>query len=133
DQLAVTTTVAREGVLLESYNFCIGTSGGFVSPRNFTVTDPQNLPAGLSLTPGTGCLSGTAKTAGSYSFHVRVTDSSTPQQVVPPANQPGQLITLHVSAVDANVFSSVGTTVTLDSSRRFAQVMMASGSPLLTA
>lgn len=52
------------------------TAGGGIAPYTFAVSSGA-LPAGLSLNTSTGVLSGTPTTAGSYSFTVRVADSST--------------------------------------------------------
>ncbi|UDM48834.1 putative Ig domain-containing protein [Cupriavidus sp. MP-37] len=52
------------------------TAGGGTAPYSFSVA-AGSLPAGLSLNPSTGVLSGTPSTAGSHTFTVRVTDSST--------------------------------------------------------
>ncbi|SOY42639.1 putative Ig domain-containing protein [Cupriavidus taiwanensis] len=52
------------------------TAGGGTAPYTFAVA-AGTLPAGLSLNPSTGVLSGTPPTAGTQTFTVRVTDSST--------------------------------------------------------
>ncbi len=52
------------------------TAGGGTAPYTFAVA-AGTLPAGLSLNPSTGVLSGTPPTAGTHTFTVRVTDSST--------------------------------------------------------
>ena len=49
-------------------------SGG-TAPYSFSVTR-GTLPPGLSLDPGTGLISGTPTTQGSYTFTVTATDSS---------------------------------------------------------
>ncbi|SPA24752.1 conserved hypothetical protein [Cupriavidus taiwanensis] len=51
-------------------------AGGGTAPYTFAVA-AGSLPAGLSLNPSTGVLSGTPSAAGSHTFTVRVTDSST--------------------------------------------------------
>ncbi|WP_373377784.1 putative Ig domain-containing protein [Cupriavidus nantongensis] len=51
-------------------------AGGGTAPYTFAVA-AGTLPAGLSLNPATGVLSGTPPTAGTHTFTVRVTDSST--------------------------------------------------------
>nr|WP_256504816.1 putative Ig domain-containing protein [Cupriavidus sp. WGlv3] len=52
------------------------TAGGGTAPYTFAVA-AGTLPAGLSLNPSTGVLSGTPPTASTHTFTVRVTDSST--------------------------------------------------------
>ena len=53
----------------------IGTGG--VAPYTWSVTS-GTLPAGLSLDPGTGMITGTSASPGSYSFTVTLADSATP-------------------------------------------------------
>lgn len=48
---------------------------GGVAPYTFTLEPGSNLPPGLTLNPSTGVISGTATTAGSYTFTIKVTDS----------------------------------------------------------
>ena len=54
----------------------VAVSGG-VAPYTFSVS-AGTLPAGLSLAPSTGIISGTPTTAGSSTFTVKVADSETP-------------------------------------------------------
>lgn len=56
------------------YNYLLKTWGG-LAPFTWQLYSGQ-LPPGLTLNPSTGMISGTARTAGSYTFKVRVTDSS---------------------------------------------------------
>ncbi len=46
-----------------------------IAPYSFAITDPANLPPGISLSGNT--LSGTPTVAGTYNFHIAVTDSET--------------------------------------------------------
>jgi uncharacterized protein (TIGR03437 family) len=64
-------TAASTGV---AYTATFAAAGGN-SPYMWKV-DSGALPAGLTLDPAAGTLSGTAATAGSYSFVIRVTDTS---------------------------------------------------------
>jgi len=52
---------------------------GGVPPFTFAIT--QNKPAGLSIDPATGIVSGTPTTAGTFHPTIRVTDSATPANV----------------------------------------------------
>jgi hypothetical protein len=56
-----------------SYSQTLSASGG-TPPYQWSVG--QGLPAGLSLAPTTGTISGVATTAGSYTFAIQVTDSA---------------------------------------------------------
>ncbi|MDN2708995.1 putative Ig domain-containing protein [Janthinobacterium sp. SUN118] len=52
------------------------TAAGGTAPYTYSVSS-GSLPAGLSLNAATGVLSGTTNVAGSYTFAIKVTDSST--------------------------------------------------------
>ncbi len=67
----VSTTTGMVGV---AYSASIGVSGG-TAPYTFTLAS-GSLPAGLTLNPTTGVISGTPTTAGPFSFTVKVTDST---------------------------------------------------------
>ena len=66
------------GTVNQSYNAVLAVGGGN-SPYHFSVNTGV-LPPGISLNPTTGTLSGTPRTAGTYSFEVMVTDSPLPDQ-----------------------------------------------------
>jgi hypothetical protein len=71
--LAVTTAALDPGTTGASYSNILEATGGAV-PYTWAVT-VGTLPAGLSLTPGTGVIAGTPTTPGTSSFTVRVTDN----------------------------------------------------------
>jgi Putative Ig domain len=73
--LTTTLGLAKEG---ETYSDVIRVSGG-TSPYSYSITS-GSLPSGLSLNSSTGYVYGTPEkgSAGSYSFTVEVTDSSSP-------------------------------------------------------
>jgi hypothetical protein len=73
--LTISLAEAKEG---ERYADTIRVSGG-TTPYTFSITS-GSLPSGLTLNNSTGYISGTPAqgTAGSYSFTVEVTDSSSP-------------------------------------------------------
>ena len=61
-----------------SYTENLTASGG-VPPYSFALTSSSNpLPAGLSLSPTTGQISGTPTSSGTFTFSVQVTDSALP-------------------------------------------------------
>jgi hypothetical protein len=80
--LCVSVTTGKVNV---PYTSSIAVTGG-TSPYAFTV-DSGSLPPGLTLNPTTGVISGTPTTTGSFTFTVKVTDST-----------PGQ----HATATTAN-------------------------------
>ncbi|WP_051958901.1 putative Ig domain-containing protein [Janthinobacterium sp. RA13] len=57
------------------YSVSVTATGG-MAPYTYSVTS-GSLPAGLSLNTATGVLSGTTNVAGSFTFSIKVTDSST--------------------------------------------------------
>ena len=71
---AITTTSLPTPVIGQSYNQTIGTANG-TAPIGFAVT-AGTLPAGLTLAPFTGVISGTPTTAGAYSFTIQATDAN---------------------------------------------------------
>ncbi|WP_161805176.1 putative Ig domain-containing protein [Amantichitinum ursilacus] len=60
---------------LTAYSQSLSTSGG-IAPYTYAITAGA-LPAGLTLNPATGQISGTATVAGAFNFSVRASDSST--------------------------------------------------------
>lgn len=73
-QLQVTTTALPYGTINTPYSGTLIVNGG-VSPYSWSVI-AGTLPAGLSLDPNSGNISGTPTTTGAYSFTVQVTDAS---------------------------------------------------------
>jgi len=74
--LSITTTSLPGGTLNQPYSVTVGATGG-ATPYSWSISS-GSLPPGLSLGPTTGTISGTPTSAATYSFTVRVTDSSTP-------------------------------------------------------
>jgi large repetitive protein len=73
--LTITTAPSLPGGSVgASYSQAIGVSGG-VSPYHFSITAGA-LPAGLSLDPSSGTISGTPSSSGNFSFTVQVIDSA---------------------------------------------------------
>ncbi|MGB8771035.1 MAG: Ig domain-containing protein, partial [Candidatus Korobacteraceae bacterium] len=75
--LVITTTQLPSGTVLVPYSATLGASGG--TPP-YTWSETGALPAGLSLNPSTGVISGTPPmgTTGTSNFTVTVKDSSSP-------------------------------------------------------
>jgi len=73
-RLAITTVTLPTPVIGMTYSQAIATAGG-TAPVIFSVS-AGSLPAGLSLNPSTGAISGTATTSGPYSFTITATDAN---------------------------------------------------------
>jgi hypothetical protein len=73
--LAITTSSLPNGLATTSYSQTLTATGG-TAPYSWSLSS-GSLPAGLSLS-GTGTISGTATTGGTYGFTVKATDSTSP-------------------------------------------------------
>jgi hypothetical protein len=78
--LKITTTSLHAGTAGSSYSAFLQSSGG-TPPVTWSVS-VGSLPAGLTLNPSTGAISGTPSAVGTTSFTVTATDASTPVQSV---------------------------------------------------
>src|SRR5712664_2586850 len=74
--LAITTTTLQTGVVSSAYNQTLQFTGG-TNPVTLSITVGA-LPAGLSFNASAGAITGTPTTAGTSSFTVKATDSTTP-------------------------------------------------------
>ncbi len=72
-----TTSPLTPASTTTAYSVTFAATGGNM-PYTWTVASGSTLPAGLTLAPTTGVLSGTPTTAGTYTFGITVTDNSTP-------------------------------------------------------
>ena len=72
----ITTSSVPAGQVGVSYSTMIQATGG-TTPYSWTITAGA-LPAGLTLSAGTGSISGTPTASGSFSFTAKVTDSTSP-------------------------------------------------------
>ena len=75
----ITTSSLGKGTVGQPYSVTLAGSGG-ATPYTWSVSS-GSLPAGLSLNPATGAITGTPTAAGSSSVGVTLTDSSTPNPV----------------------------------------------------
>lgn len=81
--LIITTESLPDAVVGQDYNVTLAASGG-TEPYTWTLVEGSNLPSGLSLSSN-GLITGIPVQAGSFSFNVLVTDSSTQGMSVPKA------------------------------------------------
>lgn len=78
--LAITTASLSNGAVGVAYSQSLGATGG-TTPYTWSITS-GNLPAGLTLTPKSGLISGTPTTTGTGTFTVQVADAeATPTTV----------------------------------------------------
>jgi Putative Ig domain len=76
--LTITTTSLPAGTVGISYSQTVTATGG-ITPYTWSITSGSgSLPAGLSLDPSTGAISGTPTAAGTSTFSVTATDSTPP-------------------------------------------------------
>ncbi len=73
--LTVTTIALPAGTVSEPYSATLGAAGG-TPPYAWTILG--TLPAGLTLDPSTGVITGTPTAAGTSPIHVQVRDSASP-------------------------------------------------------
>ncbi len=78
EALTITTTNLPDGMVEEAYSATLEATGG-VTPYTWSVS-ADSLPAGLSLNPATGEISGTPTGEEIAIFTLTVTDSATPAQ-----------------------------------------------------
>ncbi len=91
--LVIQTSSLSNGTVGSTYSSTAVPSGG-TTPYTWSVSS-GNLPSGLSLNTGTGNISGTPQSYGSYTFTLKVTDSSSPAQT---ATQP-YTVTIHAATL----------------------------------
>jgi hypothetical protein len=77
--LVITSSSLPSVTVGSTYSQALGVSGG-TAPYSWTITSGR-LPAGLSLTPSSGTITGLTSTVGTSTFTATVTDSSSPAQV----------------------------------------------------
>jgi hypothetical protein len=77
--LSITTTSLSSGTVGVSYPATTLSATGGKSPYSWSIISGNLSSSGLSMSPS-GVISGTPTTAGTYTFTVKVTDTSSPQQ-----------------------------------------------------
>lgn len=114
--LAVLTHSLPAGTVGTTYSATLQATSG-VTPYTWIIAN-GTLPAGLTLTAGSGLISGTPTTTGTSSFTVQVTDSTTP---TPQAATANLSITVNPSTIgDARLNGSYAFLVSgFDSTNRF--------------
>lgn len=78
EALTITTVSLPAGMVGEAYSATLEATDG-ATPYTWSVAAGK-LPAGLSLNPATGEISGTPTESGTTEFTIKVTDSATPAQ-----------------------------------------------------
>ncbi len=77
--LTITTTISAVPDAVKSHDYLLPLQAiGGVGPYSWQLTGGTSLPAGLSLDPSTGVISGKPTTRATTTFKVQVTDSSSP-------------------------------------------------------
>jgi hypothetical protein len=71
---SITTNTVWGGIQNQTYSFTLASSGG-KPPVNWSVTS-GTLPTGLTLSAGTGVLSGTPSAAGTFTFTIKASDAT---------------------------------------------------------
>jgi hypothetical protein len=97
---SITTTSLPAGTMGVAYNQSVSASGG-LAPLTYSISAGA-LPPGLGIGASSGAITGTPTTAGSFTFTVQVTDSSTPT-----AQTVTQQLTMTVNAAMAITTSSL--------------------------
>ena len=95
DVLQITTTSLPDGTQGTPYNAPAGVMLKAINGSlayTWELIDGTSLPAGLTLTPATGVISGTPTVKGNFSFKAKVTDNS-----VPTVKTDSQVITIRIN------------------------------------
>lgn len=93
--LQITTSSLPNGYQWISYGSNVSANGG-TTPYSWSIIS-GSLPAGVTLGSGTGLISGTPGTFGTFNFTVRVTDSTTPTPLT--ADQPLSILIYDLTTI----------------------------------
>jgi len=104
--LAVVTTSLSGGAAGLSYSAALAGSGGTL-PYNWSLSAGA-LPAGLTLNPATGAISGTPTDIGNSSFTVQISDSSNPVRVAT------QTLSINIGAPASSIWDDSALPETVD-------------------
>ncbi len=119
--LAITTTSLPNGVVGTAYPTAALAASGGTTPYSWQVT-VGSLPAGLTLNPSTGAITGTPTgPGGSSSFTVTVTDSGVPDQT--------QSANLSITVDAAPSFTADSPPLTATVGTAYAYTFQATGTP----
>jgi hypothetical protein len=80
-QLTITCSVSTAAPQVGSFYSAACTSTGGIEPYTYKIA-AGSLPAGVVLNSSTGAISGTTTAAGTFSYTVQVSDTTSPSQVV---------------------------------------------------
>ena len=78
--LAITTSSLPNGAVNSAYSVTLAASGGTL-PYTWSIAS-GSLPSGLALNSGSGAITGTPTSVGTFTFTARIVDTSTPTQSV---------------------------------------------------
>lgn len=93
--LQITTSSLPNGYQWISYGSNVSATGG-ITPYSWGIV-AGSLPAGVTLDSGTGLISGTPSSFGTFNFTVRVTDSATPTPAT--ADQPLSILIYELTTI----------------------------------
>jgi hypothetical protein len=85
---SITTTSLNNGAAGLAYSQTLAASGG-TAPYTWSIQS-GTLPAGLTLNPASGNITGTPSSAGDFSFSIKLTDSFSTPQII------GKILTLKI-------------------------------------
>jgi subtilisin family serine protease len=114
--LEITTTSLADGTVGVAYSEALAAKGG-TAPYSWTV-ESGSLPAGLSLDPTSGVITGTPTTAGTSSSTIKVTDGASATDIqtlaitINPAASGGAPTVTDVSPASASPGTSLTATIT---------------------
>jgi hypothetical protein len=121
-QLAITSSTLPSGTSGTPFSTALSASGG-AAPYTWAIAS-GSLPAGLSLVPSTGLISGTPTTSGTSSFTATVTDAESPAQ--------SKSATISLSVTTASLTLSTALPYATDGTAYSAGLRVGGGTPAYT-